>query len=372
MKKFTDLKIAIVHDNIHHLGGAEKILIALNRIFPSAKIYTSTVNWVNLGSDEKIVRELHPLTTWAQKIPLFPEHPILYRYLLPIIWKSINLSDFDLVISSSGSQMSFLINVPKGINHFCYCHTPPRHLYGYATDFDWKRNPFIRIIAGLLNLYLKFVALRSVRKVTDFIANSYEVKKRIKRIYGRESTVINPPVIISLSGKFKKSKNNGYFLSVSRLSRMKHVDLIIKACQELNVSLYVVGTGPEKINLEKLKSKNIRFFGQVSDEELVRLYSNCSAVICAAEDEDFGIVPVEAMSFGKPVVANRSGGFKETVREGKTGLFFNHLTVESLVETLIRLKKTKFETDEIYKQAEKYTQKIFLKKIRMLIRRLND
>jgi len=259
-----------------------------------------------------------------------------------------------------------LITVPKGTVHIFYCHTPPRHLYGYATDFDWQKNPFIRAIAGLLNGYLRYIVLNSARKVNYFIANSQEVKKRIKKFYGRDSIVIYPPVSIPQPGKLM-IKSGNYFLSVSRLSRMKHVDIIIKACKELNLPLKIVGSGPEGKNLKLLKSQNIEFLGKVSDETLNKLYSNCKAIICAAEDEDFGIVPIEAMRLGKPVIAYYSGGYKESIIKDKTGVFFYHMNVKSVERAINTFKDRKWLSNNLFRQADKFSNSVFSIRLRKLI-----
>ena len=208
------------------------------------------------------------------------------------------------------------------------------------------------------------------------MANSENVKKRIKKFYRRDAVVIYPPVE---TDRFKNKdlrfkKENKYFLSVSRLVRGKGVDITIKACDRLGIPLKVVGAGPELNHLKSLivnRKSDIEFLGQVADDELVKLYTDAKALILASEDEDFGITPVESMAAGTPVIAPRTGGYLETIVEGKTGMFFGgdrgEVTVDSLVEALEKFDSKKYKPQDCTKQAENFSKEKFKEKMIKLI-----
>jgi glycosyltransferase involved in cell wall biosynthesis len=369
MKNFSSLRVAIVHDSIRYFGGAERVLVALKNTFPQADIYTSIVYWEGMGVFGDTVKELSPHTSWAQRVPLFRRYPFLFRYLLPTVWKSFDFSTYDLVISSSGAQMSHLIHVRPPAIHMCYCHTPPRHLYGYITDTPWDKNIFVSYFSRIGNYFLRKADLAASKQVFLYIANSVEVVRRIHTYYGREAEVIYPPVSLYPKQKSDKKKRANFFLVVSRLSRMKHVDLVIQSCIALKQTLIIVGLGPEEEALKRMSDKRyITFLGQVSDGDLSHLYASCRAVVCAAEDEDFGIVPVEAMSHGKPVIAYYSGGYKETVIEGKTGILFSNLTVNDLIRAIHKFESTKFNFQCIKKFAQYFSVHRFTAQINRIIK----
>jgi len=353
------MRIALVHDYLNEFGGAERVLLALSEIWPEAPIYTA---FYRKGSaayerfkDKKII------TSWVKQIPFFSSK--LYsplRFLAPKIWSSFvrRLADYDLVISSSSWYIT------KGLhpNEFCYCHTPPRWLYGYQTASNWQKYWPVRVYGLIIGHLLRHYDYAQAQKVKYFIANSEEVRQRIRKFYRRESTVIYPPVDLP---KPIKTKKLNYYLIVSRLVGGKGIELGIEAAKKLNLKLKIVGAGPLKIESQK----NIELIGQVSDEELVKLYSGAKAFLALSKDEDFGITPVEAMSCGCPVIAFRGGGYKETVVQGKTGLFFNEYSVKSLTRSLQRFEKMRFKQEDCLNQAEKFSKARFKQEIREFVAR---
>lgn len=363
MKKFTDLKIAIVHDNFRYFGGAERVVEALYELWPTASVYTSTVSWSDLAVFSERVATLKPIISWAQHIPFFSHYPFLYRYILPLIWWSFDFSQYDVVISSSYAQMSHLIKVPRATLHICYSHSPPRHLYGLQTDFPWEKLWFFRPVILMLNQILRRMDYRAAQRVTWFVANSKTVARRIEKIYKRPACVIFPPCTFSGLKKRQGRKRDGYFLVVSRLSRVKYIDLVIHACNVLHAPLKVVGVGSQESALRRLAGSTVEFIGHVSDQTMESLYIGAKAVICAAEDEDFGIVPVEAMSFGRPVIAYFSGGHTETIIEGKTGVFFKTLTIASLRRAIIKLENLHIDPDDCVRQAARFSIENFKKQM---------
>lgn len=379
------MKVALVHDYLNEFGGAERVLLALVEIYPKAPIYTAFYREGSTAYDRFKNRKI--ITSWAQNVPLFASilHSPL-RFLAPLVWGRFDFSEFDVVIGSSSwyvtkgfSKRSDLKDL-KGQTlakpiEICYCHTPPRYLYGYTTSIDWRKNPLIRVYGVLVNHFMRVYDFEAAQRVSWFVANSKEVAARIKKFYSRESVVIYPPVdTTKLEIRNQKTEKQGnYFLVVSRLVASKNVDLVVEVCCNLNLPLKVVGTGREMENLKVVAGDkvNVEFLGEVKDDRLVGLYQNCRAVIFAASDEDFGLVPVEAMAAGKPVIALAEGGVKETVIDGKTGVYFDHATTGSLglaINTFVSLeKKDAFKAAVIRRHAEKFSKKRFKREIKKFV-----
>lgn len=374
------MKVALVHDYLKEYGGAERVLEALHEIYPEAPVFTAFVDWEGLGIHGKRFKDWEIQESWVGKLPLFKKLHSPLRILAPLIWDSFNFKDFAVVISSSSVYFGKGLN-KNGAWHISYCHTPPRFLYGYLTAVEWQKHWWGRIAGNLMNHFLRLYDWQISQKVDYFIANSRETAQRIKKFYRREATVIYPPVELGsrVQGLGSRKKINTkpytlmpkpYFLCVSRLARAKRIDLAIGACNQLKLSLRVVGAGREEEKLKKMAGPTIQFLGEVADEELASLYAGCQALIFPAEEEDFGLVPVEAMSFGKPVIALRSGGVVESVIEGKTGEFFENPTVESLVQVLQRLKTAKYRPKDCQKQAEKFSKAKFQKEVQKFVRKV--
>ena len=405
------LKIALVHDYLNEYGGAERVLGVLCEIFPKAPIYTAFAKGDSPAYRRFRGRKI--ITSWAQNIPFFANG--LYsplRFLAPWIWGSFSrqLADYDVVISSASwfvskgfgkrSGLSSSLNNEKGQTlakqpvEICYCHTPPRYLYGYVTASDIKRNFLTRLYALIVNHFMRVYDWEAAQRVDYFIANSKEVASRIKKFYRRDSVVIYPPVNVNGSSLMvhwentKKAMNNerstmneNCFLVVSRLVASKNVDVVVEVCAKLGLPLKVVGTGRELDKLKTLVSRltmnnqqsTIDFVGDVSDDELIKLYQNCRAVIFAASEEHFGIAPVEAMAAGKPVIVSAEGGVLESVVDwpkgkGKcTGVYFDPPTAGSLtlaINNFISLeKKGYFDPKFIRRHAQKFSKERFRKQI---------
>ncbi len=378
------MKVALVHDYLKDFGGAERVLEALSEIYPNAPIYTAFYKEGSTAYERFKKRRI--ITSWAQNVPLFASilHSPL-RFLAPLVWGGFDFSEFDVVIGSSSWYVTkgfkngdpSTRSAPSGFQppvEICYCHTPPRYLYGYTTSIDWKKNPLIRMYGVLVNHFMRVYDFEAAQRVDWFIANSREVQSRIKKFYRRESTVIYPPVDTrKLEIRNQKSEKHNYFLVVSRLVASKNVDLVVEVCKKLKLPLKVVGTGRELENLKAVAGdkSDVDFLGEVNDSRLIGLYQNCRAVIFAASDEDFGLVPVEAMAAGKPVIALAEGGVKETVIDGKTGVYFDHATTGSLglaINSFISLeKKGLWESDLIKKHAQKFGKERFIREIKKFV-----
>jgi len=368
------LKIALVHDYIKEYGGAERVLEALHEIYPSAPVFTLVYCPEFLGPHKERFKNWEIHTSILQFIPLKHKLISIFRLLAPFIFKPFDFSGYDVVlVSATGAYAPNMITKGKA-KQICYCHTPPRYLYGYATAREWKKNLLILALASVLNLWLKKIDKQSSRNVDQYIANSEEVRGRIKRFYGKDAVIVYPPVEINSKLKIQNSKlPKKYFLAGGRLARPKHYELIIKACARMDVNLKIFGKGFAGFE-EELKKTNqelgnkAEFLGEVTDEEKLALMANAKAFIIASEDEDFGIVPVEAMGVGTPVIAYKSGGLKETVIDNKTGIFFNELNEDSIVDAIKRFEKTKIRQDDCISQAEKFSKEKFMDNIKKIVR----
>ncbi|MBI3984941.1 MAG: glycosyltransferase [Candidatus Levybacteria bacterium] len=361
------MKVAIVHDYIKEFGGAERVLRALCDIFPEAPIYTASVDKsssaLNHFKDRKII------TSWFNLLPFASKLVSPLRFLTPLIWGSFNFKDYDVVISSASwfTTKGFKKQNDKFIE-ICYCHTPPRWLYGYTTSVNFQKYGLIKAYAAIVGHFLRVYDFKQAQKVDFFIANSKEVAGRIKKFYRRDSTVIYPPVSLPKVGEVKKE--NFYFI-VSRIVGAKGLDMAVEAAVRQGFSLKIAGAPAgyyfeyNKL-LEKAKGK-VEFLGQISDEELARLYKSAKAFLALSKDEDFGITPVEAMLSGTPVIAFNGGGYKETVIDGKTGVLFNDYSVGGLITAIKRFEKMKLKTEDLVKQADKFSKERFEKEIREFI-----
>ncbi|OGY07323.1 MAG: hypothetical protein A3D24_04080 [Candidatus Blackburnbacteria bacterium RIFCSPHIGHO2_02_FULL_39_13] len=369
------MRVALVHDYISEFGGAERVLLALSEIWPDAPIYTA---FYKNGRTLEMLKGKDVRPSWVQNIPGFSTklHSPL-RILAPLIWGSFDFRDYDVVISSASwyvtkgfgqrghtSPKATLGTTGKPVE-FCYCHTPPRYLYGYHTSVT--PNWLTKIYSSVVNPFMRKYDFESAQKVDYFIANSEEVKNRIKRFYNRDAKVIYPPVEVSRVSQAPRVSRE-YYLTVARVVGGKGLELAVETANKYGFPLKVVG-GPSGFSklLESLKQKagkNVEFLGFVDDDRLEDLYFGAKAFLALSRDEDFGITPVEAMLAGTPVVAFNGGGYKETVIEGKTGIFFDDYTTEGLYNAIQKLGKTKIKPQDCKKQGEKFSRERFKREIK--------
>jgi glycosyltransferase involved in cell wall biosynthesis len=404
------MKIALVHDYLIRFGGAERVLLNLWKIFPQAEIFTLLYNEEKMG---KYFPDTKIHTSFLQNFPFSRKHHRILAPLMPAAVESLDLRDFDLVISSSSAFAKGLVLRPKAI-HICYCHSPTRFLWDYTHQYQSRLSFFKKLLFHYLRMWDRAAANR----VDYFIANSKTTAQRIRKYYDQEAKVIYPPVNIkaadssfasrspfwtnntrsaggdppigltrspkatslasigppSRSARLFTSKtpyasqkdksaalmNGEYFLIVSQLSPYKRIDLAIDAFNKLELPLVIIGQGRDRKRLQKMARSNIKFLGWQSDETVRQYLQNCTAFIFPGED-DFGIAPVEAMSFGKPVLAYRQGGATETILEGITGEFFDDPASEALADGLRRLRMNlnNYSPLVIKKRAEKFSPERF-------------
>lgn len=361
------MKIAIVHDYIKEYGGAEKVLEELHNLFPKAPIYTTVYLPNFLGPHKERFQKMDIRPSILQYIPFKSKLISPLRLLAILVFKFWNFSKYDLVIvSATGAYQPNLINKGKA-KQICYCHTPPRYLYGYSTARNWQKLPVINVLASIANHFLRMVDFKSAQNVDLFIANSKEIKSRIERFYRKDSIVVYPPVSLSIAQKSYQKEN--YYLAGGRLARPKRVDLAIKAANKLKLPLIVFGKGFAGYGkeLEKIAGTTVKFVGEVNEEEKIKLMSQAKAFIFSAEEEDFGITPVEVMSVGTPVIAFYSGGVKESVIGGKTGVFFEETSVDSLISAIKKFEKIKINSKECIKQSLNFSKDNFDKKVKKIV-----
>lgn len=366
------LKVALVHDYIKEFGGAERVLETLHEIYPDADVYTSVYLPKFLGPHKKRFDKWKIYTSFLQYFPLKEKLISLARFIAPLMFYQFDLRKYDLVITSATGTYTSpnYLRVGDKTLHISYCHTPPRYLYGYAVANDWTNNWFRRILLVLGQIpmhFLRILDFKFAQRPDYFISNSNEVASRIKKFYRRESATIYPPV--ELDHVVKNVIKQDFLLAGGRLSRAKRIDLAIEACKKLNLKLKVFGKGFGNIKdeLSKISSKNIEFVGEVTDHEKMKLFAQAKGYILPADNEDFGIVAVESMASGTPVIAYRSGGLKESIIDGKTGLFFDELNTESVVGAIKRFEKMKFKAEDCITQAKKFSKERFKKEMLQFI-----
>ena len=381
------MKIALVYDRLNKWGGAERLLLALHKLYPNASLYTSIYDkakapWASVFN----VR-----TSFLQNFPFATRHE-LYATLMPIAFESFSFDEFDLVISVTSEAAKGIITKPSTF-HLCYCLTPTRYLWsGYD---DYFKNPILRFISKSVIAYLRTWDRIAAQRPDTFIAISKEVQGRIKKYYGRESEVVYPPLELDsrrskIEGSNLKMGDRGlidlqpstfkdpsstfyhpssYFLIVSRLVPYKKIDLAIKAFNELKIPLKIIGTGSEMKRLKTMAKSNIEFLGNLTDKDLVRYYSECRALVFAGL-EDFGLTILEAQSFGKPVIAFRAGGALETIVNGKTGIFFNEQTIQSLKTAIKQFNNLAIDPRDCIENAERFSYERFKKEFTSVINNL--
>jgi glycosyltransferase involved in cell wall biosynthesis len=350
------MKIAIVHDDLVQWGGAERMLLGLSEAFPDAPIYTSIYDKANLLLANQLVGK-NIITSFMQKIPFWRK---LYKALLPIYplaFEQFDFSEYDVVISQTTRFAKSIITKPETV-HICYMHTPPRFLYQFTEE---KLSLLLKPLLSYLRMFDQITAERP----DLYLAGSKNAQTRIKNIYDKKSEVLYPFVDVE-QFDFEDRFDGGYYLVISRLNKYKNVDVIVQACTELGVPLKVIGRGPELLNLKAIASKNIEFIQGVPDKILKNIIAGCKGLIVGAE-EDFGLTPLEAQAFGKPVIALGKGGALETVMENKTGIFFAKPTVPYLKGAIKNFEQTTFDSHECRKNAERFSKKHFIQQLRSFV-----
>ena len=357
------MKVALVHDYLNQMGGAERVVMAFHEIFPDAPIYTSIYDPQRV---DPAFQKMDIRTSFMQKFPLVTKHHQPYLPFYPFAMESLDLRGYDLVLSSSSAFAKGVITRPETM-HICYCHTPMRWCWNY--DEYVEREQLGKIARSILPFFI--TGLRtwdqsSSMRVDHFIANSPVVAERIRKYYRRDAVVIPPPVDASRFSFDPTAQPEDYFLIVSRLIPYKRIDLAIAACNKLQLPLIIIGNGRDLERLKKMAGPTIRFLGRLSDEEVLYYYAHCRALLFPGE-EDFGITPLEAQASGRPVIAYGAGGALASVIDGVTGVFFKEQTVESLASILEAFDEHKFDPQTMRNHALEFDMPRFHRRILQFI-----
>ena len=361
------MKVALVHDYIKEYGGAERVLEALSEVYPQAPIYTAFCDKNSTAYSRFKAKKI--VTSWFNLLPFSGKLASPLRFLTPLIWGGFNFSDYDLVISSASWYITkgFKKEGDK-FTEICYCHTPPRWLYGYTTSVNFQKYKIVRLYALIVGHFIRLYDFKRAQKVDFFIANSKEVSERIKKFYRRDSIVIYPPVSLP---KIPNVKKQDYYFIVSRIVGAKGLGLAVDAALKGGFRLRIAGSPAgyyfEHDKLVKRAQGKVEFLGQVSDEELAKLYKGAKGFLALSKDEDFGITPVEAMLSGTPVIAFNGGGYKESVIDGKTGVLFDDYSVDGLINAIKKFEKTKIKEEDCIKQAENFSKERFKAEIKEFV-----
>ena len=363
------MKVALVYDRINKWGGAERVLLALHKIFPKAPLYTSVYDKKNA----KWAKAFKVHTTFLQKIPFAKSHHDMLASFMPIAFETFNFDKYDVVISVTSEAAKGIVTKP-GTLHICICLTPTRYLWsGYKEYF---KNPLLRFFATPMVWLLRKWDFAAAQRPDSYIAISQEVARRLKKYYKKIAPVIYPPIELKRT-RLPKMQKNEYFLIVSRLVPYKKIDLAIEACNRLKLPLKIIGTGSQEGKLRSIAGPTVEFLGSLTDNELIRYYNDCTALLFPGF-EDLGLTILEAQQYGKPVIAHKAGGALETIIEGKTGEFFTPQTVSALSKKLqLLLKKRKIKvgsigknryTENCVKHARSFSQARFKKEILQFIK----
>ncbi|MCF6205246.1 MAG: glycosyltransferase [Methylococcaceae bacterium] len=356
------MKVAIIHYWLVNMRGGEKVIEALLDIYPEADIYTHVIDPEKIS--EKIRLRVAG-TTFIQKLPKAIKYYQSYLPLMPYALEQLDLRQYDLIISSESGPAKGVITSPNAL-HICYCHSPMRYVWDMYHDYRDRASFIKRLLMPILMHRLRLWDLASSFRVDHFIANSSFVQKRINKFYRRESTVIFPP--INVEEFYQAESIEDFYLIVGQLVAYKNTRLAIEAFNKNGKPLIIIGAGDELEELKKIAQPNISILGYQNFDVIKHHYAHCKALVFPSV-EDFGMVPVEAMASGRPIIALRKGGALDTVLEGISGVFFDSPTILSLNNAInkFELSFDKFDSKTIQKHAKKFDTAAFTKQFQELI-----
>jgi glycosyltransferase involved in cell wall biosynthesis len=353
------MKVAIIHYWLVGMRGGEKVVEALCELYPQADIFTH-VYVPEMVSDK--IRRHRVIPTFINSLPRAARMYKTYLPLMPLALEQLDLRGYDLIISSESGPSKGILP-PADALHVCYCHTPMRYIWNMYHDYRQSAGRLARHLMLPLTHYLRMWDVTSAARVDSFVANSAAVAGRIKRYYAADATVIHPPVDTGAFFPVAPSEIGDYFLMVGELVSYKRPDLAIRAFSELRLPLVVIGGGEMIGELRNLAGPTVKIMGSQPFEVLKRHYARCRALIFPGE-EDFGMVPVEAMASGRPVIAYGRGGALETVTAGLSGIFFDRQTVEDISSAVGRLSELEIDPPKIAAHARRFGRDRFLREMR--------
>lgn len=351
-------KVALAHEFLVQYGGAEKTLEAISEIFPDSPIYTAKYKSNDMSkyiNSKEIIYPKGLIHKLSSKL--------CFLFTMPTIFESFDFRKYDIVISDGTTWNKGIITRPDQL-HISYIHTPPRFLYKYSQESTKWEKPFFKPFYSYLVNFIRIWDYVAAQRPDFIVTNSETTRKRIQKFYGRDAKVIHPPVDFSFNSKDSLKKAVvPYFIAVGRLSKYKNFELLVETFNKVRFPLVIIGTGLEEAHLKGIAKENIIFKGKVSEEEKHQIIEDSAGLINPVADEDFGIVPIEAMVHGKPVLAHRSGGHLETIIENETGMFFDEETADSLSEKLVEfdkaIKNRKFDHEKIKEHTQKFSKERF-------------
>jgi len=368
-------KVAILSDVVMKFGGAEKVLEAILEIYPNSVLYTL---FIVPSARKKLMKKFPKLKVKTSLWQVLIRGDNVSKYISVIklfswiYWERLDVSGYEVVISSSHSFMSKNTKTPKNTFHLSYIYTPPRYLYDEFNEIGFIKMMPWSVLFYPVKKMLRFIDKLGAKRPDVIVADSKNVQLRIKKYYNLDSELVYPPVDdLEIKKYFGRTKSN-YYVWASRLVRQKGIDLAVEACEQLGRKLVVIGGGDELARLRQNKYKWVTFEGACDDLKKWQIMSRAKALIYTSENEDFGIVPVESLKMGVPVIARNSGGVKEVVRVGENGLLFGLDENDNLENTIIRFEKMKFDSLKCQLSVKSFGKGIFQEKIKKIIQKRND
>ena len=358
------MRVAIIHYWLVGMRGGERVLEALCDIFPDADIYTHVYDPRAISSKLN-ARRIQ--TTFIGALPYANKMYKRYLPLMPMALEQIDLSSYDLVISSESGPSKGIVPSSPAV-HVCYCHSPMRYIWNMYNRYYESSGLMTRLMMPPLAHYLRGWDVATANRVDDFVANSKTVSQRIKSYYRRDSVVIHPPVDVTAFRPVPNSEIGDYYLMVGELVSYKRPDLAVQAFNRMKRNLVVIGGGEMLEQLKKMAGPTVTILGSQSFDVLKHHYAHCKALVFPGE-EDFGIVPVEAMASGRPVVAFGRGGATETVISGRTGVFFQEQTDEDVIDAIERIEAMDFNPADAVSRAADFRRDVFVNRFRTFIER---
>src|SRR5580698_3551687 len=355
------MQIAVVHDYFTQMGGAERVAEELARMLPSASLY-STVAMPHLMPPGLAGRRVE--TSWMQHLPSMQRYYRLYFLLYPLAVRSLDLSRYDLVVSSSSGYAKG-VRTSRDAIHVCYCHTPMRWAWSFASySAQETAGPMRRLLLPPMMRALRKWDERASHYPDHFVANSKTVAARIQRAYGRTAEVIHPPIDVN---RFTPStEQEDYYLVLARLISYKRIDLAIEACSRLGRRLLIIGDGPDRHRLMAKAGPTVQFLSRLSDAEVKHYAARCRALLFPGE-EDFGMAPLELAAAGRPTIAYRAGGAAETIVDSVTGIFFDRQEVSDLAEAIVRFERQEWSPKVLRTHAEGFSAEVFQARFRQFL-----
>ena len=357
------MRVALVHDYLNQMGGAERVVESFHRLWPEAPIFTTIADRDALPAS---LRDADIRVSWMQRLPGWKRHYRAFLPLYPLAIEAMDLRGYDVIVSSS-SAWAKAVRTPVGAVHVCYCHTPMRWVWDYEhyvarEGFGVLTRLALPPVIGALRAW----DVRTAARPTHIVVNSHLVQDRVQRCWGRTSEVLHPPVD---TGRFAVGEGPGRsHLVVARLAHYKRIDLAVAAFTALGLPLEIIGDGPARAALEAMAGPTITFRGRVDDAGVARAMRDCRALVFPGE-EDFGITPLEANASGRPVIAFGSGGALETVRDGVTGVLFGAQTADALARAVERAESVAWDAPAIRRHADAFSVAHFEARFRGIVER---